>query len=107
MNKKWSSNDNTQFPDLNKVEEEIKSLLHTTKKNLIQSSIEEKNYEPEEEKIPIEDTRNDSDLALSSVPDQIDFSNKKPGLSTQRPQYNQILCILYPGQIAFGSRSLL
>ena len=48
---------------------------YTPEKNQIQSGKGEKNYEPIEEKKPIEDVGNDSDLALSSVPDYIDFSN--------------------------------
>ena len=103
----WSSNDDIQFANRNKFEEEMEGLLHTTEKNLIQSGIKGKNYELEEEEIPVEETKNNSDLAISSVPDQIDFPKEKPGPLTQHPQRNQTPCILYPRQIAYGSRPLL
>ena len=63
--KKWLSNDDIKFADCNKFEEEIKGLLQIRRKNLIPSGIEEKNYKLMEEKIPVKDIRNDSDLVLS------------------------------------------
>lgn len=55
------------------------------------------------EEIPIEDVRNDSDSALSSVPNHMDFSNQEPGLSTWHIQRTPISCFLYPRQIIYGS----
>lgn len=73
----------------------------------MQSGKGEKNYEPIEEEIPVDDSGNDSDSALSSVPDHIDFPNQEPSPSTRRPQRTPAPRILYPGQIAYaGSEPL-
>ena len=85
---KWSSNDDTKFADPNKCEKEMKGLSHTTEKNLIQSGIRGKNYELKEEEILVKDIGNNSDLALNSISDQIDFPKKEPGPSIQRLQRN-------------------
>lgn len=80
--KEQLSNNDTEFVDLNKFEKKIKDLLHITEKNLIYSNMKEKNYELIEEKIPLKDARNDSDLTFSFILDQIDFSKKEPGFLT-------------------------
>ena len=49
---------------------------------------------------------NDGDLALSSVPDHIDFSDQEPGPLTWRTKRTPTPRILYPGQFAYSLRSL-
>lgn len=68
--------------------------------------MKKKNYEQMKEEISVKNVRSDSNLVLSSVPDQINFPKKEPGSSTQCPKRNSALCILYSGQIVYGSGSL-
>ncbi len=102
----WSSNDDAEFADPHEFEEELDGQLHATEKNPLQSGKGEKTYEPIEEETPAENAENDSDSALSSVPDHMDFPNDESGPSTRRSQRNPAPRILYPGQIAYGSEPL-
>ena len=102
----WSSNDDAEFADPNDFEEELDGQLYITEKNPLQLGKGEKNYEPIEEETPAENAENDSDSALSSLPDHMNFSNDEPGPSTRRSQRNSTPRILYPGQVANRSGPL-
>ncbi len=102
--KDWSSNDDAEFADPNEFEDEL-DQPYIQEENPLQSGKREKILEPTEEETPAEHLANDSDSALSSVPDNTDFLNDEPdpSASTRRSQRNLAPRTLYPRQIVYGS----
>ena len=74
--------DNAVFVDPNKFEEKLDDQPYTPEKNPLQLSKREKSYELIEKKTSAKNARNDSDLALSFVPDHMNFLDNEPGLLT-------------------------